>query len=86
MLWLRGHFWDVAVTHAEGSWNINLQARNYLPWDSPIFEHCRNGDIAAVKQMFRDGTASPHDTINLPNEANTLLQVGCQSLRHRPLC
>ncbi|KAL2853181.1 hypothetical protein BJX68DRAFT_234158 [Aspergillus pseudodeflectus] len=59
-LYFMDKMWTIRTTNLYG-WKFTLQVNNVIPWDSPVFRHCRRGEIEEVKMLFSSGSASPFD-------------------------
>lgn len=71
-LWLSGSRYQLRSKRAYGGWDYTIRSYTIVPYESPIFDLCYNGDLNAVQQLFHDGLASPFDiSIN----GTTLLHV-----------
>jgi len=48
-------------TKSTTGWQFSLQPFNALPFEAPIFEFCRNGNVAAIQTLLSGGHASLWD-------------------------
>ncbi|KAL3454843.1 hypothetical protein BJX65DRAFT_301469 [Aspergillus insuetus] len=69
--------WTITTTNLHG-WKFTMQVNNVIPWDSPVFAHCRLGDIESVQSLFSGGSASPFDC---DSTGNGLLHVAAANGR-----
>ncbi|TGO64420.1 hypothetical protein BCON_0007g00700 [Botryotinia convoluta] len=52
----------IALSRSYGTFKPELKAYRAVPDDSTIFRLCRDGRIDAIRCLFDEGLASPHDT------------------------
>jgi hypothetical protein len=59
-LYFMDKMWTIRTTNLYG-WKFTLQVNNVIPYDSPVFGHCRRGEVEEMKMLFSSGSASPFD-------------------------
>jgi hypothetical protein len=50
--------WEIARINAEQGWDLQYRTYNVRPFDSPIFQCCKRGDLEGVKLLLQKGEAS----------------------------
>ncbi|EXJ67483.1 uncharacterized protein A1O5_09496 [Cladophialophora psammophila CBS 110553] len=61
--WLIARVFDFAVTQTQWGWSVHLQTFNDVPYHSPIFHYCRNGNLEGIRRLIESGEATPLDAI-----------------------
>ncbi|KAL3480026.1 hypothetical protein BJX99DRAFT_46039 [Aspergillus californicus] len=53
--------WTISTNTLYSGWTFTVQVHNIIPFDSPVFLHCENGEIEEVQRLFSNRLASPFD-------------------------
>lgn len=61
-LWFSIKVWDISASHSQDGWDVCIRTFNIMPPSgSPALAHYVSGDVLALRKMFQNGEASPHD-------------------------
>ena len=59
--WLLNRAWEVRYSKAISGWTINFRTCNIISKDSLIFRYAKRGNADGVRDLIREGNASPFD-------------------------
>ena len=60
--WLVNRAWAFHAVKVYSGWDCYFRQYNIIPWNSPVFEHARTGNLAGLRGLFDKNQASPWDT------------------------
>ena len=59
--WLLRRGYTLLSEHSYGYWQHTFHSYNVIPWDHPVFDACKAGNIELVQQMCSKGQVTPFD-------------------------
>ena len=59
--WYASKMWELSLSMTQTGITFSLKTSRLVPSDAPLFEACRDGDLAQVRLLFQNGHASPLD-------------------------
>jgi hypothetical protein len=59
--WLAYQAWEIGAYRDRSAWRLNLQTYRVLPYDAPIFESVKAGNIHRVRHLLATRASYPND-------------------------
>ena len=59
--WISYKAWDILIQNSFLGFNFHSRVYSVVPFEAPVFECIKKGNVRGIQQLFSKGLASPFD-------------------------